>query len=51
MTDKEIMEALLGMAYEKAAEIYSAALVESGMNPRHYGTIEHPEGYATITGA
>ena len=48
--DAEIIEALLGMAYEKAAEIYSEALVEAGMNPRHYGTIENPDGYAAITG-
>jgi len=48
--DKEIIEALLGMAYDKAAEIYSTTLIEYGMNPRNYGIIERPDGYASITG-
>lgn len=48
--DKEIIEALLGMAYDKATEIYSVPLVEYGMNPKNYGILDHPEGYAKITG-
>ncbi|MCK9273575.1 MAG: hypothetical protein M0P57_00615 [Syntrophales bacterium] len=50
MTDQEIIEALLGMAYEKAIEIYSKPLVEGGLNPRHYGSIANPDGYAVVTG-
>jgi len=48
--ERGIIEALLGMTYEKAAEIYSKALVNAGMNPKHYGTMTNPDGYATITG-
>ena len=40
--DRGIIEALLGMAYEKAAEVYSEALVDAGMNPQHYGTLPEP---------
>ncbi len=48
--DRGIIEALLGMAYEKAAEVYSEALVDAGMNPQHYGTLPNPDGYAAVTG-
>jgi nitrogen fixation NifU-like protein len=49
-TDRQIEEIMMGMAYEKAVEIYSELLVEHGTNPRNYGAIEHPDGYAKITG-
>ena len=49
-TDRQIEEIMMGMAYEKAVKIYSELLVEHGTNPRNYGAIEHPDGYAKITG-
>ena len=48
--DTEIKEIMMGMVYEKAMEIYSEALIEHGTNPRNYGAIDHPDGYAKITG-
>ncbi|MBW2600080.1 MAG: iron-sulfur cluster assembly scaffold protein [Deltaproteobacteria bacterium] len=49
-TDRAIEEIMMGMVYEKAREIYSEALIEHGTNPRNYGAIDHPDGYAKITG-
>jgi len=49
-TDRQIEEIMMGMAYEKAVKIYSELLVERGTNPRNYGAINHPDGYAKITG-
>ena len=49
-TDKQIEEIMLGMVREKAMEVYSEALIEHGTNPRNYGAIDHPDGYAKITG-
>lgn len=40
---KEKMEALLR---EKAKEVYSEKIVDYGTNPKNYGTIDSPEGYA-----
>lgn len=48
--DREIEEIMMGMVRGKAMEIYSEALIEHGVNPRNYGTIDHPDGYAKITG-
>ncbi|MBW2595306.1 MAG: iron-sulfur cluster assembly scaffold protein [Deltaproteobacteria bacterium] len=48
--NREIEEIMMGMVYEKAMEIYSEALIEHGTNPRNHGTIDHPDGYAKITG-
>jgi len=48
--NRAIEEIMLGMVYEKAREIYSEALIEHGTNPRNYGAIDHPDGYAKITG-
>ncbi len=49
-TDRQIEEIMLGMVREKAMEIYSEALIEHGVNPRNYGSIKDPDGYAKITG-
>jgi nitrogen fixation NifU-like protein len=49
-SDKQIEEIMLGMVREKAMEIYSETLIEHGINPRNYGSIQDPEGYAKITG-
>jgi len=49
-TDKAIEEIMLGMVREKAIEIYSETLIEHGVNPRNYGSIQDPDGYAKITG-
>ena len=49
-SDREIEEIMMGMVYEKAMEVYSEVLVEHGTNPRNYGAIDHPDGYAKITG-
>lgn len=49
-TDRAIEEIMLGMVREKAIEIYSEAMVEYGVNPRNYGSIQDPDGYAKITG-
>jgi len=49
-TDKAIEEIMMGMVREKAMEIYSEALIEHGTNPRNYGPIENPDGYAKVTG-
>jgi len=49
-TDRAIEEIMLGMVREKAMEIYSEALIEYGVNPRNYGSIKDPDGYAKITG-
>ncbi len=49
-TDRQIEEIMLGMVREKAMEIYSETLVEHGVNPRNYGSIQDPDGYAKITG-
>ncbi len=49
-TDKAIEEIMMGMVREKAAEIYSETLIEHGVNPRNYGSIQNPDGYAKITG-
>lgn len=49
-TDREIEEIMLGMVREKAGEIYSETLIEHGLNPRNYGPIEDPDGYAKVTG-
>ncbi|MBW2631725.1 MAG: iron-sulfur cluster assembly scaffold protein [Deltaproteobacteria bacterium] len=48
--NREIEEIMMGMVYEKAMEIYSEALIEHGTNPHNYGAIDHPDGYAKITG-
>jgi len=48
--NRAIEEIMLGMVYGKAREIYSEALIEHGTNPRNYGAIDHPDGYAKITG-
>lgn len=37
------MEALLR---EKAKEIYSEKIVDYGTNPKNYGTMDNPDGYA-----
>ena len=49
-TDRAIEEIMMGMVREKAMEIYSEALIEHGVNPRNYGSINDPDGYAKITG-
>jgi len=49
-TDRAIEEIMLGMVREKAMEIYSEAMIEHGVNPRNYGSIQDPDGYAKITG-
>ena len=49
-TDKQIEEIMLGMVREKAVESYSEAIIEHGINPCNYGSIQDPEGYAKITG-
>lgn len=41
---------MLGMVREKAGEIYSETLIEHGLNPRNYGPIEDPDGYAKVIG-
>lgn len=48
--DREIEEIMMGMVYEKAMKIYSETLIEHGTNPRNYGAIDYPDGYAKITG-
>jgi nitrogen fixation NifU-like protein len=49
-TDRAIEEIMLGMVREKAMEIYSETMIEHGVNPRNYGSIKDPDGYAKITG-
>ncbi len=49
-TDRAIEEIMMGMVREKAMEIYSEALIEHGVNPRNYGSMENPDGYAKVTG-
>jgi hypothetical protein len=48
--DKEIIEAMLGMAYEKARAVYSENIVNYGANPKNYGVIADSDGYASMTG-
>ena len=48
--DREIVEAMLGMVYEKARSVYSENIVDFGTNPTHYGVITDPDGYASVTG-
>lgn len=48
--DKEIIEAMLGMVYEKARSVYSENIVDYGTSPTHYGVINNPDGYASVTG-
>ena len=48
--DKEIIEAMLGMVYEKARFVYSENIVDFGTNPTHYGGITDPDGCASLTG-
>ena len=48
--DREIIEAMLGMVYEKARSVYSENIVDYGTSPTHYGVITDPDGYASVTG-
>jgi len=49
-TDKVIEEIMMGMVREKATELYSETMVEYGVNPHNYGSIQNPDGYAKVTG-
>lgn len=45
-----IIEKMLGMVHEEAKRIYSEKIVDYGVNPRNYGIMDNPDGYAKITG-
>lgn len=50
-SNKEEIEGIrMGMAYEKAVELYLEKLVERGTNPSNHGTLDDPDGYGKITG-
>jgi nitrogen fixation NifU-like protein len=46
--DSDIIEKMNALLREKAKEIYSEKIVDYGSNPRHYGTIDGPDGYARM---
>jgi hypothetical protein len=49
--ESRIIEKMMGLVYEKAAELYSETLVDHGVNPRNFGILEEPDGYAKLTGS
>jgi len=51
MTDEaRLIEKAMGLVYDKAREVYSDSIVDHGTNPRNYGIMEDPDGYAAVTG-
>ncbi|HYA12709.1 MAG TPA: iron-sulfur cluster assembly scaffold protein [Syntrophales bacterium] len=44
--DSKIIKEMEAILRKKAEEIYSEKVVEYGTNPKNYGTIDNPDGYA-----
>jgi hypothetical protein len=45
-----IVETMLGMVYEEAKKLYSEKVIDYGVNPTNYGSMNKPDGHARITG-
>ena len=51
MNDNDkIVEAMLGLVHEEAKKLYSAKVIDYGINPVSYGVMKKSDGYAQITG-
>jgi hypothetical protein len=48
--EARLIEKAMGLVYDKAREVYSDIIVDYGTNPKNYGIMDNPDGYASITG-
>jgi nitrogen fixation protein NifU and related proteins len=50
MEEEKIRKEMTDLLFEKIKDLFSEKVIDYGTNPRNYGAIENPEGYAKITG-
>ena len=50
MEEEKITKEMMELLFEKTKGLFSEKVIDYGTNPRNYGAIENPEGYAKITG-
>ena len=50
MEEEKIRKEMMDLLVEKTKDLFSEKVIDYGTNPRNYGAIENPEGYAKITG-
>lgn len=48
--EQQIKKEMMDLLFEKTKGLFSEKVIDYGTNPRNYGTIEKPDGYAKITG-
>lgn len=46
--DSKIIEEMVAILQEKAKQLYPAKVVDYGSNPKNYGAIDSPDGYAVM---
>jgi nitrogen fixation protein NifU and related proteins len=50
MEEEKIRKEMTDLLFEKIKDLFSEKVIDYGTNPRNYGAMEKPEGYAKITG-
>jgi nitrogen fixation protein NifU and related proteins len=50
MEEEKIRKEMMDLLFEKTKDLFSEKVIDYGTNPRNYGAMENPEGYAKITG-
>jgi nitrogen fixation NifU-like protein len=50
MEEEKIRKEMMDLLLEKTKDLFSEKVIDYGTNPRNYGAMEKPEGYAKITG-
>ena len=50
MEEEKITKEMMELLFEKTKGLFSEKVIDYGTNPRNYGAMEKPEGYAKITG-
>jgi nitrogen fixation NifU-like protein len=48
--EERIKKVMMNILFEKTKEIFSEKVIDYGNNPRNYGSMEKPDGYAKVTG-
>ena len=50
MEEEKIRKEMTDLLFEKTKDLFSEKVIDYGTNPRNYGAMDKPEGYAKITG-
>jgi len=50
MEEEIIKKEMMQLLFEKMGHLFSERVMDYGNNPRNYGAMERPDGYAKITG-